>query len=562
MVGYAAILQHGSFNDLVPSRTRSRQRGRKPPKSPIGNWKSAQEIRFTEASLAIMMHKAKVRISPAIVCGKVSGNLEVIDVDVKHWPGIDTRFFSEIEKLYPELFTKLRIHKTMSGGFHVLYRGEEPFNEGNKKLACKKNSKEAGIETRGEGGIILCPPGNGYSVFQNVPIPTISKAERDSLITIARMLEENIKVVTPKKARSHESVYSENPFDQFNSSADAEQILLEYGWTKYSETSNFIYYSKPDKKTPGVSASWIKDKRIYHIFTTGSDLDPDKCNGNYSPSSVLIQLKFKGDSKAAYKFLVDSGYGKFHPNYEARKVKAYVQMPGKEPPANFSPEAKKKIKEERIAWEKKYPYGIFWELIEEFNIYKISLTRIIEVGNALGIARYNNRLIHIEKPYFRFIEENECQTILSKYIKEDHEDYIKINDALLKIWKQYSEFLSSRTEVHEIMKEEVLRSAESIEYKVFLNGVLEITNSGYELCSDFTKYGKLICSDDIIHFNFVKQIEEDYLNCKYVKFLRFAISNELKYIQKCIGFLSCDFKSRGKGFLIAALEDVKKARKW
>jgi hypothetical protein len=61
----------------------------KEPKTPIGAWKSAQENRWSEAALSNMMMKAKVKISPTIVTGAVSGNLEIIDVDVKYWPGID-----------------------------------------------------------------------------------------------------------------------------------------------------------------------------------------------------------------------------------------------------------------------------------------------------------------------------------------------------------------------------------------------------------------------------------------------------------------------------------------
>ena len=380
------------------------------------------------------------------------------------------------------------------------------------------------------------------------------------MITLARIFDENTKFTFPKKVKSYESKYSENPFDHYNSSTEAEQILLEHGWSVYSDTSNFIHYTKPDKKISGVSASWIKNKRVYHIFTTGSELEPDKFGGNYSPSSVLIQLKFKGDSKTAYKYLVDSGYGKLQHHYEDRQIKTYAQFPDKVPPANFSSRAKEKIKEERLNQKNKYPYGIFWAFDEDLMVYKISLTRIIEVGNELGIARFNNNLIHIEKPYFRFIEENECQAILSKYIKEERDDYIKINDTLLKTWKQYSDFLTNRTEVREISRKEVLRSSEMIQYKVFLNGVLEITSSGYEISTDLIKYGKLICSDDIIQSNFVKQIEEEFLTCKYVQFLQKAISNDLKYIQKCIGSLCSDFKSRGKGYLIAALEAVTKMK--
>ena len=113
------------------------------PKTPVGRWKAAQINRFTLKELSRVMHGSAVQIAPTIVCGQVSGNLEIIDVDVKHWIGIDVIYFSEIKSLYPALFKRLRIHQTSSGGYHILYRGIEPLNEGNRKLATQKEVKEA-----------------------------------------------------------------------------------------------------------------------------------------------------------------------------------------------------------------------------------------------------------------------------------------------------------------------------------------------------------------------------------------------------------------------------------
>src|SRR6187399_4432 len=86
----------------------------KTPKTPIGRWKAAQKDRFTLKELSRIMHGSSVQIAPTIVCGQVSGNLEIIDVDVKHWIGIDVIYFSEIKSLYPDLFKRLRIHRTAS----------------------------------------------------------------------------------------------------------------------------------------------------------------------------------------------------------------------------------------------------------------------------------------------------------------------------------------------------------------------------------------------------------------------------------------------------------------
>jgi hypothetical protein len=527
------------------------------PKTPLGKWRSAQEVRFTEEYLSKQMHMAKVRIGIQVVCGKVSGNLEVIDIDVKHWSGIDARYFTEIKALYPELFNRLLINRTMSGGFQIWYRCEEPINEGSKKLCRQKDNPEAGIETRGEGGLAVCPPTPGYTVHQNREIPTITRAERDALIQIARQFDETVKPIVEKREKKYDAVYSENPFDHYNSSPEAENILLNHGWTEHSNTSRYVYFTKPDATGKKVSASFGKERRFYTIFTSSTELENDK---SYSPSSLLIEMEFNGDGKEAFKFLREAGFGKYQEKYEEKAIKAYAQHADKELPPNFSPEAKDKLKVERAERKKKYPHGTFWDYDDELDSYTISLTDIIAVANGLGVARYNDELVHVEDPFFRHIQENECQALFSQYIKEDKETFKRINDSFLKTWKQYAEFLSKRTELREILKENVLKSSESIHYKVFRNLVLEITKDEVRVGKNCNEYGKLICLDDVIDFDFKRVDQETYLKTKYCRYLSLAISNEVEYTQKCIGYLCHDFKTRGKGHIISALEGMQKGK--
>ncbi len=525
------------------------------PKTPIGRWKTAQSVRWSEMALSDMMTKAKVAIAPTIVTGEVSGNLEVIDVDVKHWSGIDAMLFTQIKALFPVLWDSIRIHRTTSGGFHLLYRCTEPIKEGNQGLAFQLGSKKAGIETRGEGGYILCPPGAGYTVYQDRPIPVISRAERDALITICRLFDQKIKTVSVRKEKAHDSVYDENPFDHYNSSVEAENLLTNYGWTEFIDNDQFRHYTRPDKGK-GISASWIKDKRLYHIFTSSTQLDNDK---NYSPSYVLGMLEYNGDFKQTFKHLTDKGFGKVKKYYEEKKIKAYALT--KAPlPANFSVESKQKLQEVIAKQDADYPHGTYWDYNDESDSYSVSLTKIFMVANNLGIARYQKRLVINEGVYFRNIDESETLSILSKYIKEPLEDFIKINDALLAKWKQYAEFFAGRKELQEILKKDVLRTAETIFYKPFLNGVVEITKEDFRFVEDVDTFKKLIDRDTVIQYNFEKISEERYRKTKYVRFLELAISSDRKYVQKCIGYLCYDWKTRGKGYLITLLEGVAKGK--
>jgi len=191
-------------------------------------------------------------------------------------------------------------------------------------------------------------------------------------------------------------------------------ILFNHGWTEHSNTSKYIYFTKPDASGRKISASWSKERRLYKFFSTSTELFREK---SYSPASLLIEIEFNGNGKDAFKFLIDAGFGKFQPKYEEKAIKAYAQREDKDLPANFSSEAKEKLKQERELFKKRYPHGIFWEYDPKNEFYDISLTLLIQVANELGIARYANQLVYIDKNKMSRIDEAKAQHILSQYIK-------------------------------------------------------------------------------------------------------------------------------------------------
>ena len=99
-----------------------------------------------------------------IVAGGVSGNLECIDFDA------GGECFEPWRRLVPsDLYGRLVVERTPSGGCHVAYRCEEPV-EGNLKLAegIRNGKRSTLIETRGEGGLFLCAPSPGYRLVKGV----------------------------------------------------------------------------------------------------------------------------------------------------------------------------------------------------------------------------------------------------------------------------------------------------------------------------------------------------------------------------------------------------------
>ncbi len=148
------------------------------------------------------------------------------------------------------------------------------------------------------------------------------------------MFDQKKKRIAPPVNRKLDTIYDENPFQHFNNSQEGSEILTQQDWPVYKRMSLYTYYARPGKDG-GVSASFNKQFRYYYMFTTSTDLDGSKA---YTPSALLCELLFNGDYKKLYKYLIDKGYGKLKPTYEAQAVKKYVES-GRPLPANFSPEA-------------------------------------------------------------------------------------------------------------------------------------------------------------------------------------------------------------------------------
>lgn len=126
--------------------------GSKAPAIPA--WKEYQQRRATNAELEKWFGGGTNGI--AIICGRVSGNLEVLDFDCY---GAYLAWSEAIASKCPGLVKRLTEIETPAGGRHIYYRLPEA-PKGNQKLARDASGKTT-IETRGEGGYVLapgCPP--------------------------------------------------------------------------------------------------------------------------------------------------------------------------------------------------------------------------------------------------------------------------------------------------------------------------------------------------------------------------------------------------------------------
>ncbi len=193
-------------------------------KPSIHSWAPYQKLRMSTADIEREFSKD---VQIAVICGAISGCLEVIDFDLPKGGNLD--HFKQFMALCrdfdrADLIKRLAIAKTPSGGRHLFYRCPEGV-ESNKKLAENQN-REVLIETRGDGGYVLVAPSSGYAWKQGgfESIPTITQDDRKFLLGIAAMLSEKVREVYQYERVSAPLMTGDRPGDVYSDRASAPRL--------------------------------------------------------------------------------------------------------------------------------------------------------------------------------------------------------------------------------------------------------------------------------------------------------------------------------------------------
>lgn len=528
-------------------------------KTPYPKWKEYQNRQILEHELYNQLETFNTG-AIAIICGKISGNLEVIDVDVKNYPGIDAVLFDEIKTLYPNIWHSLRIHRSPSGGYHILYKvlGEVP---GNKKLAGRETTEQEKenysklfpdkkrpltevnfIETRGEGGYVLAPPSMGYSVFKDGEIPVLTWEERCSIIAICTSLNriQPKPKQEPKQAKNTESFYEENPFQDYNNRCDLLALMQNHGWSFVRQKGTKIWLTKPGGKSKHVHAAIFTDSNLFYCFTTGTDFISQQ---SYRPSAVLAFLQFNDDWKQCYKFLVDNGYGKIK-----KKIEDDLIRTGRELPANASEEAKRQKIQHEKQQQEVHPYGIFWEWDENDKLH-ISRERLYTVAYELGFRLYKDDIVRIVKPFVHRQTERQFFDALKEYIKEEDGDvYEDICNAYEAFLQKSGRFTAERIQF--LDETLLLLDDRNTCYKFFANHYLKVTADEIKTV-DYATEERLILHE--------KVQPRDYSKAGggvYPEFLKLATGEITLNLRQTVGYLAHEYKDETTGYIIVLTEKV------
>ena len=284
----------------------------------IGSWKNWQSRLPTEVEVRAWFSNPHDAI--CVVAGAVSGNLECMDFD-QH----GELFAAWMEKVDTALLAKLVIEQTPSGGYHVFYRSEEPV-EGNLKLArgIRDGKQKTLIETRGEGGLFLCAPTEGYTLQQGTfaELPVLTAVARKALVDAARSLDELPAANCPPapaggdtggfravcgEARDNDR-WEQFPGDDYNQRGDFRALLKYYGWQYVrSRTDGNEDWTRPGKDPKSGISATLKDGCFYVFSSNAAPFEPQI---KYSPFAIYATLCHHGDFTAAAGDLAKQGFGK------------------------------------------------------------------------------------------------------------------------------------------------------------------------------------------------------------------------------------------------------------
>ena len=297
-------------------------------KSPaLSQWEHLKNQRYSIGE----MHRFTNQTGTGIICGAISNNLEIIDIETE--TAANEYFALLVDHGFGEVLNQTFINKTPSGGRHIYLRCTEPVS-GNLKLAkalvpCDSTDTGARkfgtkwckiktlIETRGEGGYAVAPgsppechaTGHLYEIFNGGPgtIATVTPDQLHAFHELARALNEYVEPEREVKPRAGKGDGA-RPGDDFNQRGDLDTFLKKHNWQRRGERNGKVYWQRPGKQGPGISATFnYADSGLFYVFS--SNATPFESEHAYSPFAVVTLLEYNGNFERAARDLGRQGFG-------------------------------------------------------------------------------------------------------------------------------------------------------------------------------------------------------------------------------------------------------------
>jgi putative DNA primase/helicase len=325
MLDTALAWQHAGYS-VIRASTNGK-------KATVGEWADNMRRAADATTVTAWFHGGHPGLG--IVCGAVSGNLEMLEIEGRAMvDGTGAAFFAALDD-HGLADIKARIvagysETSPSGGIHLLFRVAGVPVAGNTKLAQRPNPDPVGtpkrwplIETRGEGGYVIVAPSHGPVHETGRPwvqvsgspgtVATITADEYEALHGIARLFDEippPPPMPDPVSLDTRRAGGGLQPGDDYNTRATWDEIMTPAGWVIDHRTSTRTLWRRPGK-TVGVSAVTGGPTGDYlWVWTTSTELPTEAAMSKFRAYTLLHH---EGDFHRSAKALSAAGYGEKAP---------------------------------------------------------------------------------------------------------------------------------------------------------------------------------------------------------------------------------------------------------
>ena len=476
----------------------------------------------------------------AVICGKISNNLEIIDIDnkINNATAIFEDICKQIKHNRQKLFDNLVIEKSKNNGYHIIYRCEKI--EGNKKLARQKDLDGnilTIIETRGEGGYCLVYPTPHYERIQKniLGVNEITIDEREYLFTLCKMYN----TIQEKEAnfsnfKTYE--YNENTDkigDLYNQKDDFIDVLLKHGWSIIKEENDKIHFKRPGKSERGNSATFLKEPRIFYVFS--SNALPFESEQSYSPFAVYSILECNGDFKEAVKRLANE-----YPEFKQKTTNKKTTI--KHTNENINEFWTYKNENEIII-----SVDLLTRFLDKNNFYyyykdKDNCTLIFEVNNVIQEVS--------EDFIIKFIQ-NYIDNLKDDYYFDNNKNFGK--EAIRTAFNNFTPQKFNQV-LHNLARREIEinKDEKGICYKYFKNCIVKVTKNKVE-CLNYNDIIKKVLQKKVIQYDFT--YNNNYQSCDAYRFHKLVTAsknldgaiiyndNRFNALRSSLGYLMYDYKS-------------------
>lgn len=429
--------------------------------------------------------------------------MEVIDIDEKKCKGITKKILNTIEQGWPELYEKLVICTTPTGGAHIEYYAEIVGGDPVLARVMASPHPEPIVERIDETNkkYIKTAPSAGYFYTQGNPceLPNLNIEERGWLMSVMRSYDETPVYEVKKKDYARE----DSPWKVFNTQNNwryIQQELTDRNWKIVMELNDRIVVRRPFA-TSHHSGSIFKESNVLYLFSTGSDLEAGK---GYTPFGIYAHFYHEGNIHNASKQLASQGIG-----------------------VNITDE------------------GQFWK--KENKRIKIKYTELAAWLESIGYYYYDNQLVQVINNKVRIAE---ISDLIKAFLNEVEPDIL--DDMIEKVPVIFKESGGLMQGLIGVLKREFVMDSKNETWFFFTNCAVKVTNESCEAVL-YNEIKGLVWEENIINRRFEPT---DYKGCDADRFIAILGGNDVEQLRQIIGYNLSRYKDPLISKATVIMEDV------